>query len=500
MNLLEQFRRARIVGTPIIAIRTADPAATMRTLMCSQKNNGAPVSVDNCPFLHWDYVAGIRDVRASNKLGPSALSSLGENPAEIKDPVFALIAAHNLPEYSVMFFANAHRIIGEQGVSQAIWNLRDKFKNSFRTLVMLCPTLNLPAEISQDVLMLDEPLPTSAELEAIVRDTFKSADLPIPVDGSIMKAVDAICGLAAFPAEQSCAMSITKDGMDLNALWERKRQVIEATPGLSVWRGGETFDDIGGCDNVKTFMRNLILGEEPPRAVVFQDEVEKSFAGSGTDLSGVTTEMEGMLLTWMEDHHAIGAVYLGPPGAAKSMVAKATGNTAGIPTIAFDLTSMKSSLVGDSTARLQQALKVVEAVSQGRALFLATANSIGALSPALRRRYSLGCFYFDLPSQAERNAIWQIYLKKYSLPKQELPGGSGWTGAEIRNCCSLAWRLRIPLKEAATYIVPVAISDKARIEKLRQEASGRFISASYSGIYNQSLEENTSSRSISLAN
>jgi hypothetical protein len=99
---------------------------------------------------------------------------------------------------------------------------------------------------------------------------------------------------------------------------------------------------------------------------VFIDEIEKAFAGTGTDLSGVKTEMAGTMLTWMQDHEAEGLILLGPPGSAKSATAKATRNSAGIPTIAFDLTAMESSLVGASGDRLRTALKVVEAVSQGR--------------------------------------------------------------------------------------------------------------------------------------
>lgn len=54
------------------------------------------------------------------------------------------------------------------------------------------------------------------------------------------------------------------------------------------------------------------------------------------------------------------------PGAAKSLVAKATGNTARIPTIAFDLGAMQNALVGASGERLRAALKVVDAVTNGR--------------------------------------------------------------------------------------------------------------------------------------
>jgi len=69
---------------------------------------------------------------------------------------------------------------------------------------------------------------------------------------------------------------------------------------------------------------------------VFLDEIEKAFAGTGTDPSGVKTELTGAILSWMQDRGADGCLLIGPPGAAKSLVAKATGDTAGIPTIAFD--------------------------------------------------------------------------------------------------------------------------------------------------------------------
>jgi len=52
--------------------------------------------------------------------------------------------------------------------------------------------------------------------------------------------------LAAFPAEQALAMSLVSAKLDTADLWERKRQIIEQTPGLSVWRGGETLKILAG--------------------------------------------------------------------------------------------------------------------------------------------------------------------------------------------------------------------------------------------------------------
>ena len=249
-----------------------------------------------------------------------------------------------------------------------------------------------------------------------------------------------------------------------------------------MWRGGEAFGDLGGLDNVKTFLKAVLAGIDPPRVVVFMDEIEKAFAGTGTDLSGVKTEMTGTILTYMQDQGADGTIFLGPPGAAKSAVGKATGNTAGVPTIAFDLAAMESSLVGASTERLRTALKIIDAVSQGRMLFIATCNSIVSLPPELRRRFTLGTFFFDLPTAEERETIWRIYLNKYGV-SGELPDDDGWTGAEIKECCRKAYRLKMSMVEAARYIVPVSKSAAEQIKALRQQASGKFISASTPGVY-----------------
>ena len=44
-------------------------------------------------------------------------------------------------------------------------------------------------------------------------------------------------------------------------------------------------------------------------------------------MSGVKTEMTGTMLGWMQGRGTDGIIAIGPPGAAKSMIAKAAGNT-----------------------------------------------------------------------------------------------------------------------------------------------------------------------------
>ncbi len=480
-SFAQAFHAARRVSTPLVAVRTPDPASAIQLILSTLKD-------DETPALHWDAVRGLAGANEPGQRHASEI--LGElEPAAVSlEALFTL--AEKIAQDSLLFVANAHRFYSDAAVTQGIWNLRDAYKRRGCTLILLT-TLSgcLPEELAQDVLMLDEPLPSCEELSRIVRETVEAAEMNAVGEADMQRAVDALIGLAAFPAEQVVAMSLSREGLDTEQLWERKRQTIEQSPGLKIWRGGETFADIGGCENVKTFLRAVLAGSEPPRVVVFLDEIEKAFAGTGTDLSGVKTEMTGTMLTWMQDTEADGLIFIGPPGAAKSAAAKATGNSAGIPTIAFDLGAMQSSLVGGSGERLRAALKVVEAVSQGRALFIATCNSIASLPPELRRRFTLGTFFFDLPSAAERELIWHIYEKKYRV-SGERPEDDGWTGAEIKECCRKAGRLKMPLRQAAQYTVPISKSAAEQVKSLRQQASGKFISASNAGLYR--FEETTS--------
>jgi hypothetical protein len=476
--LTEEFRSllkaARRAGTPLVAIRTADPASALAQVATSIGGE------KDTPLIAWDILNGLV---GRNKTGNAAIAKvLGETSTAL-GPADALAAARKFAKDTVFCFLNPQRVWEQPDVVQGIWNLRDVFKSGGQMLVLIItPGASLPAELQSDVMVIDEPLPSPEELAAVVRQTFEAAELAAPEEATVSKAVDALVGLAAFPAEQVIAMSLSKAGLDFARLWDRKRQAVEQTPGLTIWRGGETFDQIGGCENIKRFLRAVLHGQEAPRVIVFVDEIEKAFAGTGTDMSGVKTEMTGTMLSWMQDHGADGTIFIGPAGAAKSAVAKAAGATAGIPTVAFDLSAMQSSLVGGSGERLRAALQVVDTISQGRSLWIATCNSIVSLPPELRRRFTLGTFFFNLPSAEERKAIWQIYRDRWNLDGK-LPDDDGWTGAEIKECCRKAWRLNLSLQESAQYIVPVSRSAADQIATLRAQASGRFLSASRAGVY-----------------
>ena len=82
--------------------------------------------------------------------------------------------------------------------------------------------------------------------------------------------------------------------------------------------------------------------------------------------------------------------------------------------------------------------------------------------------------FIDLPDDAQRSKIWEMYLQVFQLDAaQPRPDDQLWTGAEIRACCRLAALLDVPLVAAAQNVVPVAVTAGESVERLRSWASGR---------------------------
>lgn len=503
---------ARAVGTPLIAIETPDPGATRHALEAYINGKSKPV-----PSYIWDVAEGLRP---SNTIGEDAFGQMlepvgGDQLATIQ-PLTALQCLKKAPKFSFVIMCNMHRFWGEQtfdpSVVQAVWNLRDWFKTSARTLVMTLPNCSLPAELQNDVVVFTEELPTSEELkpmihklhEATSESLEKQSDgkmkFPQPTEAILQKSVDSLSGLAMQQAEQVTSMAILKghqskqnddgrncgDTLDLDTLRKQQRQQIEQTPGLQIFDGQNSFDDIKGLDALTGFLRSVVNGKRKPKAFVFIDEIEKMFAGAtgqgGGDSSGTSQEQLGYILQHLEDTQSRGCICVGPPGTGKSELAKSAGNEADCFTVSLDLGGMKGSLVGESGERTRRALRVVEALAQGGAFWIATCNSIESLPPELRRRFSYGTWFVDLPTAEARKALWKHYAKKFDVKVNKFDD-EGWTGAEIKTCCSMASDLNVSVKEASGFISPVSRSNAESITKLRRLATGRFRSASDGDFY-----------------
>lgn len=508
MKFIEQVKHARRVSVPLVAVTTADPMSTLRTIA-----NG----LNNGPVVAWDCVRGMFGINTTGETLADELNAgrdpedRGGSPMEVLElgPRVAPDGKPRIPSGAIMVILQANAWLERPEVIQGVWNLRDLFKQDRRMLILLAHEITLPGAMKDDVVILDDPLPSPEELREIIVGIDAAANVcptcggtkkknglkceackgkgrsnrkPLPKE-SVDKAVEAVRGLPAFPAEQATAMALRKSGIDLDHLWDTKRKQIEQTRGLSVYRGGETFADLGGLQTIKAHLTEIMQGRRPPSCIVWLDEVEKTGLAHTGDTSGVNADANGTLLTAMEDHDVYGVMLLGVAGAGKSAIAKACGAEFNVPVIRLDLGAMQSQYVGSSQQLIRTALRVIWAIGGDSTLWLATSNSIEGLDTAMRSRF-IDTFFFDLPTAEEREPIWEVWLKKFpEVRHTHRPNDEGWVGRNIRRCVEKAWRTNKPLKQAAQFILPVAKLEAEDIERLRAQAHNRYLDASRQGCY-----------------
>jgi hypothetical protein len=512
---VRQFKQARARSCPLVAIKTPDQAVTIETLNALAGTNGSAP-----PVLVWDSVRGMRwlnDAGYTTMWGivkppaPNGQPALPPSNQSVQKEAFALelskltanvlnalVVALKLPKSSLLIVCNFQWQWETKVNVQAAWNLRDPFKSDFRTLAMLTDMSSTVPIGLRDALQLTEELPTVEELGAIVDEQFDAALEQSEGTGCKDKkvrtaAIDAVCGLSAYIAEESIALSFdkkpgaVKPGLDIDLAWKRKCDQIATIRGLKVKRGGPTFARVGGNVHIIDLFTRLFRGKQPPAVLVLLDEFEKMLAGSDTEQGGGDhkTEIVGGLLTEMESQEYEGLIEFGVPGASKTYIAQCAAATFDVPLITMSIPDLMEKWVGSSNENFGAAMATVRAVSQGRAFFIGTCNSMVNISGPMRRRFCWGEWFFDLPSEEERAMIWPIHMAAYGLDvKQKRPVDDGWTGAEIRNCCRAASKMDLTLNAAAEFISPVAVTMAAQIDAMRMTASGKFKSAAYPGVYN----------------
>ncbi len=509
MNLIEKIVAYRRVSTPLLAIGTPDPAATMERIA---KNYDNEKSTSPIPLVRWDCHQGLSPI---NDAGKAALVGIMGSDAEqwgplSTNPQVALGLMQQLPgetrgsdgkmkqRGAVVFALNLNAIY--EGASdaatiaaQGTWNLRDPYKKTRRTLYVLGSRHNPPAILRRDIIVLNETVPDDKELAVIMKAQVEAAGFKGITEAQVSEAVDALRSLSSFTAEQIAAMATDDKGIDLESMWEQKVADIETTKGLSVDNVIVTDADLGGMEWFTKFATRLASGPNCPKVVVRIDEIEKMFGGlSGAgDNTGVTQDTLGVILKKMEDLAWDGVILVGGPGTGKTLVSRVMSYLCSkiskrkVLPLAADLGDTKGSRVGESEKAVRDMFDRMESLGgRGGVFIIATCNDLDVLPAPLRRRFTKGIWYVDLPSDAELDKIWAINLAKFGLdPKMKRPECKNWTGAEVRNCCKNAYELGVDLIEAAKFIVPVCKSAPGDIEKLRRLADGRFNCVSYEGAY-----------------
>ena len=448
----------------------------------------------------WDLDQGLRI---------NGQSEGANDDAGAADPLAAIRSINALATpagTAILVLTNFHRFMNSAEIVQALAHQISKGKQNRTFVVILSPLVQIPTELEKQIVVIERELPGRQQLEELARSIIATEDGELPEDEELSTVLHAAFGLTRYEAEAAFSLSLVREqAIRPQSIWELKSQMLKKSGLVSLHRGSESFDDLGGLDALKSFCT---------RAMRNQGHINPL-------------------------KRPRGAMLLGVPGTGKSAFAKALGNETGRPTLTLNIGSLMGSLVGQSESNIREALKIADAMApcvlfldevekalagvasssqtdsgvsarlfgtflswlndhESDVFVCATCNDISKLPPEFSRAERFdGIFFLDLPGATQKGSIWRLYLDMFDLdPAQPKPKTKDWTGAEVRSCCRLAALLDVSLVEAAKNVVPVTVTAAEGVARLKAWASGRCLDADVPGIYKPNGTASPKRRSI----
>ncbi len=459
----------------------------------------------------WSVTTGMRRIGAGGS-PPS--------PRGLSDPIEAMSTVLEHKEPAIYLFHDFHAFLrsSAQGNLASIRKLREvarALSDSYKTLVICAPSLELAPELEKDVTVYDYPLPGPEEIDGLLRricdEVADHSGVTMAIDAKGRESlVRAASGLTLQEAENVFAKTLVNDGSltadDVSTVFAEKQQIVRKSGLLEYYDSNADLGSVGGMDELKDWLtrRSLALTEKA-----------RAFG---------LPEPKGVLL-------------IGVQGCGKSLCAKAVAREWKMPLLRFDMGRMFSSLIGSSEENMRRAIAVAEGVSpavlwvdeidkafagsqssggtdggttarvmstfltwlsekQRPVFVLATANDISQLPPELLRKGRLDeIFFVDLPTPAERREIFKIHVtnRKRDPSKFDLDvmasAADGFSGAEIEQAIVSALYdafyagrdlVTGDVLRSVRETVPLSRTMSERISSLRSWAEGRARFASRS--------------------
>jgi AAA+ superfamily predicted ATPase len=456
------------------------------------------------PFYVWTATGGMQaggDVSVG-------LADSGVEDKHLVDPAEAIQRIRTQGETGIYLLKDFHPFLDDPHVVRRLRDACGDLQNSYKTILICGPTLNLPCELEKDVTIIDVPLPDFPELFEILKNVSDSVSekdskvVNLSADDARLL-VRAAQGLSGAEAENVFSKAIVHDSVldvrDVELVLAEKAQIVRKSGILEFYPNQYHLEQIGGLSNLKRWL-----------------EVRSQGYSDNAASFGLPTP-KGMLL-------------LGAPGTGKSLTAKAVASAWRLPLLRLDFGKIFSGIVGSSEENMRKALKIAEGVSPAvlwideiekglaggssggasdggaasrvlgtfltwmqettaKVFVVATANKIEHLPPELLRPGRFDAIFFvDLPDEAARAEIFGIQLtrrgrdpKGYDLAAMA-KATKGFSGAEIEfaviEALFDAFHQNRDVKSedvliSAKAIVPLSITYEEELGKLRSWAKTR---------------------------
>ncbi|HXT10710.1 MAG TPA: AAA family ATPase [Candidatus Angelobacter sp.] len=502
---LETLIRARY---PILYVVSSEELRVQSALMEIAKKRQKKL-------FEWSYSTGIVPAGTS-------IQSQKSRSTATKEPLAALDQVIEQVEPALFVFKDLHPFLTKSNfaIVRKLKEIALHLKNSYKTILLVSPVLEIPTELEKEITVLNHPLPTREDLNALLDKIAADVNhLKVKIeldDEGRERLLQAALGLTLGEAENVFAKIIVKSGRlsgdDISDVFAEKQQIIRKSGVLEYYAANEDFSSVGGLSVLKEWLNK--------RAAAFTAEA-RAFG---------LPAPKGILM-------------LGVQGCGKSLCAKAVSTQWQLPLLRFDMGRMFGSLIGSSEENVRRAISVADSVapailwvdeidkafagSQGSGnvdggttarvfgtfltwlsektapvFVVATANDVSQLPPELLRKGRLDeIFFVDLPDRDERWDIFSIHLAKRGRDATAFDLGSladaakTFSGAEIEEAINSALydafydRRDLTTEHilhAIAQTVPLAKTMDEQITRLRRWAEGRARHASIPNVENLS--------------
>ncbi|MGL4987443.1 MAG: AAA family ATPase [Treponemataceae bacterium] len=295
-----------------------------------------------------------------------------------------------------------------------------------QTVFIVSDTVVIPRELENYITLFDIPLPTEDEIIEVIQEFI---DDESENESLIEELALSFRGVNEFQIRQILNLAeattgrITKENKKL--ILKEKEQLIKKSGMLELIMVTETFENIGGLENLKEWLqRKAQIFKQLDKAIKF-----------GVDIPN-------------------GVMIIGMPGCGKSLTAQITASLFEVPLIRLDVGRLLGKYVGESENNMHRALLLAESISPcvlwideiekafsginggsgggsdvttrlfghfltwmqektSTVFIIPTANNISNLPPEFLRKGRFDeLFFVDFPNENERTKIFEIHLKK----------------------------------------------------------------------------------------
>jgi AAA+ superfamily predicted ATPase len=317
-----------------------------------------------------------------------------------------------------------------------------------KTMVLLLPReYVIPEGLSENVYILDAPLPCGKEL-------YLHSWLPLAEQAEVTDASgtteNPAAGLTGLPLERliGSALGLTFTEAETAFAWALRLTLDNLCEGAS-FSAEKLAQDVVSY-KTQVLKKSGLLELMPPVAIEAVGGLERLKLWLRQQKEAYTEAAKAYGIA-----RPRGILVCGPPGTGKSLIAKATAGELGFTCVKLDIGKTYGSLVGQSEQNIRAALKTVEAmapcvllldevdkgfgqqggerdggtssrvfgtlltwlqerdVERSPVFVVMSANRVDGLPPELLRPGRLdGCWSVDYPTSAERRSILRVHLEK----------------------------------------------------------------------------------------